>query len=56
VVATAPRLPPDDSPFPTTYYLTCSRAVAGCSRLEASGLMASMTQRLADDPELASRD
>lgn len=52
VVATEPRLP-DGTPFPTTYYLTCQRAVAGCSRLEASGVMAEMTSRLADDPELA---
>lgn len=27
--------------------------VAGCSSLEASGLMAEMNQRLAEDPELA---
>ena len=52
VVATEPRLP-DGTPFPTTYYLTCPRAVAACSRLEASGVMAEMTDRLADDPELA---
>jgi hypothetical protein len=52
VVATSPRLP-DGTPFPTTYYLTCPRATAGCSTLEASGLMADMTTRLAADPELA---
>ena len=52
VVATSPRLP-DGTPFPTTYYLTCPRATAGCSTLEASGLMAEMTTRLAADPELA---
>lgn len=52
VVATAPRLP-DGTPFPTTYYLTCPRAVAGCSTLESRGLMADMSARLADDPELA---
>ncbi|MGH3016997.1 MAG: DUF501 domain-containing protein [Gaiellaceae bacterium] len=27
----------DGSPFPTTYYLTCPRAVAAVSRLEAAG-------------------
>lgn len=52
VVATDPRLP-DGTPFPTTYYLTCPRAVAGCSTLEASGVMAEMTDRLRTDPDLA---
>ncbi|MBI5028497.1 MAG: DUF501 domain-containing protein [Actinobacteria bacterium] len=52
VVATHPRLP-DGTPFPTTYYLTCPRATAGCSTLEAQGVMAEMTGRLATDPELA---
>lgn len=54
VVTTAPRLP-NGTPFPTTYYLTCQRAVAGCSALEASGLMTEMTQRLAEDEDLAAR-
>jgi len=48
VAETAPRLP-DGSPFPTLYYLTCPRANAAVSRLEASGLMREMTARLADD-------
>jgi len=52
VVATEPRLP-DGTPFPTTYYLTCPRAVAACSTLEASGLMAEMSLRLQEEPELA---
>lgn len=52
VVATEPRLP-DGTPFPTTYYLTCPRAVAGCSTLEAQGVMAEMTARLAEDADLA---
>ena len=47
VVATEPRLP-DGSPFPTTFYLSCQRAVTEVSRLEASGLMTQLTQRLAD--------
>jgi uncharacterized protein len=51
VVETAPRLP-DGTPFPTLYYLTCQRAAAAVSRLEAGGLMREMTQRLAADPEL----
>jgi hypothetical protein len=48
VAQTAPRLP-DGSPFPTLYYLTCPRAAAAVSSLEASGLMREMTERLADD-------
>ncbi len=48
VAETAPRLP-DGSPFPTLYYLTCPRANAAVSRLEAAGLMREMTARLADD-------
>lgn len=54
VVVTAPRLA-DGTPFPTTYYLTCPRAISGCSTLEAQGVMAQMTQRLSTDPELAQR-
>lgn len=52
VVETEPRLP-DGTPFPTTYYLTCPRATAAVSTLEAEGMMREMTARLADDPELA---
>ncbi len=52
VVETSPRLP-DGTPFPTLYYLTCPRASAAVGRLEASGLMRTMTERLAADPELA---
>ena len=48
VAKTAPRLP-DGSPFPTLYYLTCPRAAAAVSKLEAAGLMRDMTARLADD-------
>ena len=51
VLATAPRLP-DGTPFPTTYYLTCQRAVAACSTLESQGVMAEMNERLASDPRL----
>ncbi|MCL2653205.1 MAG: DUF501 domain-containing protein [Propionibacteriaceae bacterium] len=54
VAATAPRLP-GGTPFPTTYYLTCPSAVAACSRLEASGVMASMSARLAGDDDLRAR-
>jgi hypothetical protein len=52
VVATLPRLP-DGTPFPTTYYLTDPRLVAGCSRLEAGGLMTELNARLAEDADLA---
>jgi len=52
VVHTAPRLA-DGTPFPTTYYLTHRGATAAVSTLEASGLMAQLQQRLADEPELA---
>jgi uncharacterized protein len=51
VVETAPRLP-DGTPFPTLYYLTCPRAVAAISRLEAAGLMRQMTERVATDQSL----
>jgi hypothetical protein len=47
VVETAPRLP-DGAPFPTLYYLTCPRAAAAVSKLEAAGVMRDMTARLAD--------
>jgi hypothetical protein len=54
VIETSPRLP-DGTPFPTLYYLTCPRASKEISRLEASGLMREMTERLSADPELAAR-
>jgi uncharacterized protein len=47
VAETAPRLP-DGRPFPTLYYLTCPRAAAAVSKLEAAGTMRDMTARLAD--------
>src|SRR6476619_2162181 len=52
VVKTAPRLP-DGTPFPTLYYLTHPPLTAAASRLESSGLMRAMTDRLHDDPQLA---
>lgn len=54
VVETAPRLE-DGTPFPTLFYLTCPRAASAIGRLEASGLMRDMTERLAHDPALAQR-
>jgi hypothetical protein len=52
VIQTSPRLD-DGTPFPTLYYLTCPRLTSLTSRLEASGLMKEMTERLAEDEELA---
>ena len=54
VVETAPRLP-DGTPFPTLYYLTCPRATAAVSRLEAGGTMREMNARLATDAVLRDR-
>ena len=51
VIETAPRLD-EGTPFPTLYYLTCPKAVAAVSRLEAGGVMRQMTWRLAVDPGL----
>lgn len=52
VVQTAPRLE-DGTPFPTLYYLTCSRLNSRIGSLEADGRMREMQDRLADEPELA---
>jgi uncharacterized protein len=54
VIETSPRLP-DGTPFPTLFYLTCPRASKEIGRLEASGLMREMTERLRSDPELAAK-
>lgn len=54
VVKTAPRLP-DGTPFPTLFYLTCPRASAAMSRLEAAGVMREMAARLAADGGLRAR-
>ena len=52
MVTTAPKLP-DGTPFPTLYYLTHPALTAAASRLESEGLMKDMTERLAQDPDLA---
>jgi len=52
VVQTAPRLE-DGTPFPTLYYLTCSRLSSRIGTLEGEGRMKEMQDRLAEDPELA---
>ena len=51
VVETLPRLP-DGAPFPTVFYLTCPRASAAVSRLEATGLMREQSERLVADADL----
>jgi hypothetical protein len=52
VVQTAPKLL-DGTPFPTLYYLTHPVLTAAASRLESTGLMRQMTERLEHEPELA---
>lgn len=52
VVRTEPRLP-DGTPFPTLYYVTCPRLAGAIGTLEASGLMAEMSERLTRDADLA---
>ena len=52
VVETAPRLE-DGTPFPTLYYLTCPKATAAASRLEAAGRMKAWQAELGTDPALA---
>ena len=54
VLRTTPRLP-DGTPFPTTFYATCPRLTGAISTLESTGLMQQMTDRLAEDGELAGR-
>jgi hypothetical protein len=54
VVRTSPRLP-DGTPFPTSFYATCPRLTGALSTLESSGVMREMTDRLASDPDLATR-
>lgn len=52
VAATAPRLA-NGTPFPTVFYLAHPVITAAVSRLEAEGAMYAMTERLAEDPDLA---
>jgi hypothetical protein len=52
VVRTNPRLE-NGTPFPTLYYLTCSRLCSMVGTLEGSGRMREMARRLEDDAELA---
>src|SRR5688572_20471045 len=43
----------DGTPFPTMFWLSCPLANKAVGRLEASGVMTDLTQRLRDDTELA---
>ena len=52
VVLTAPQLA-DGTPFPTLFYVTCPKLASAVGRLEASGLMREMTERLRADEDLA---
>lgn len=52
VVATAPRLD-DGSPFPTLYYLSHPAATSTVSTLEATGVMAELSELIAQDDALA---
>ena len=52
VVMTAPKLP-DGTPFPTLYYLTHPALTAAASRLETTGMMREMSDRLHTDAEVA---
>lgn len=54
VLRTLPRLP-DGTPFPTSFYATCPRLTGAISTLESQGVMREMTDRLAEDADLATR-
>ncbi len=54
VVTTAPRLD-DGTPFPTTYYVTCPSLASAVGRIEGSGRMRDMEQRLAVDDDVKNR-
>lgn len=43
----------DGTPFPTTFWLACPLAVKHVARLEGSGVMEALTERVGRDPELA---
>jgi hypothetical protein len=51
VIETHPLL--DGEPFPTLYWLTCRRASQAIGRLEASGAMRGLRQRIQDDEGFA---
>lgn len=51
VIETDPKLE-DGTPFPTLWWLTCTRLVSLVSKLESDGWMAQMNDSLSSDPEL----
>ena len=53
VVVEQPPATPAGAPFPTTFWLTCPGLVAAIGRLESDGGVATLEQRLAEEPELA---
>lgn len=52
VLRVDPRLE-DGTPFPTTFWLACPLANRACGRLEATGVMRELTDRLREDEVLA---
>jgi hypothetical protein len=52
VVRTAPLLE-DGTPFPTLYWLACPAARVAVGRLEAAGWNATLSERVATEPDLA---
>jgi hypothetical protein len=52
VVRTAPLLE-DGTPFPTLYWLACPAARVAVGRLEAAGWNATLSERVAAEPDLA---
>lgn len=54
VIENHPRLP-DGAPFPTLFWLTCPILMKRVSRLESTGWMAMMNDRLHRDEALRSR-
>ncbi|MGH2706959.1 MAG: DUF501 domain-containing protein [Actinomycetota bacterium] len=53
VIETDPRLE-DGAPFPTLWWLTCRMLGSALGRLEATGFMIELNERLATDPAMAS--
>ncbi len=51
VIETHPVI--DGEPFPTLYWLTCTRAISAIGSLEAAGVMRDLTAQLAEDPAFA---
>lgn len=54
VIESHPRLE-DGSPFPTLYWLTCPILLKRVSRLESTGFMTALNERLKEDDSLHER-